>query len=157
MKRLALKALVAVLAAMLVQRIRGQRHDGGHEDAVRAYFDAWSKGDGDAMRDLVSDDYKGHVRTLEGTDERDADELISVVGSHAEAFSEVDYDLHDVISHNGSVAVRATMHARHGETGKDGEIDGIAILHFDGDRIAEEWSSWDYLGLANQLGLDAGA
>ena len=69
------------------------------------------------------------------------------------AFSEVEYDLHEVISHNGCVAVRATMHACHEETGKEGEIDGIAILRFDGDRIAEEWSSWDYPDLVNQLGL----
>jgi ketosteroid isomerase-like protein len=152
MKRLAPKIALAVLAAMLVRRIRWP-HGGGHEDAVRAYFDAWSEGDGEAIRDLVSDDYQAHVRTLEGTDERDADELISVVESHAEAFSQVEYDLHEVISHNGSVAVRATMHASHEETGRDGEIDGIAILRFDGDRIAEEWSSWDYLDLVNQLGL----
>ena len=152
MKRLLLAAGAAGLATLLVRRIRG-RHGGGHEDAVRAYFDAWSEGDGDALRELVSDDYLAHVRTLDTTDERDADELISVVQSHAQAFSEVEYDLHDVISHNGCVAVRATMHARHEETGKEGEIDGIAILRFDGDRIAEEWSSWDYPDLVNQLGL----
>ena len=152
MKRLALAAAAAVLAKVLLSRLR-RHHHGGHEDAVRAYFDAWSEGDADAMRDLVSEDYEGHVRTLEGTDERDADELISVLGSHADAFSQVDYDLHEVISHNGCVAVRATMHACHSETGKEGEIDGLAILRFDGDQIVEEWSSWDYLGLANQLGL----
>ncbi|MGH3056501.1 MAG: ester cyclase [Gaiellaceae bacterium] len=155
MKRLALAAAAAVLAASLLRRLR--HHGGGHEDAVRAYFDAWSEGDADAMRDLVSDDYHAHVHTLEGTDERDADELVSVVESHAQAFSQVDYELHDVISHNGCVAVRATMHACHGETGREGEADGIAILRFDGERIAEEWSSWDYLGLANQLGLADGA
>jgi ketosteroid isomerase-like protein len=157
MKRLALKAGAAVLTAVILRRLsRHLHHGGGHEDAVRAYFEAWSDGDGDAIRDLVSDDYQAHVHTLEGTDERDADELVSVVESHAEAFSQVDYDLHEVISHNGCVAVRATMHACHEETGKDGEIDGIAILRFDGDRIAEEWSSWDYLGLAGQLGLSGG-
>jgi len=155
MKRLALAIGAAFLAAMLLRRLR--HHGGGHEDAVRAYFDAWSEGDSEAMRDLVSDDYQAHVHTIEGTDERDAEELISVVESHAEAFSEVEYDLHEVISHNGCVAVRATMHACHEETGKDGEIDGIAILRFDGDRIAEEWSSWDYLGLASQLGLSEGS
>ena len=152
MKRLALILGAAVLAALLLRRLR-RHHRGGHEDAVRAYFDAWSEGDADAMRDLVSDDYQAHVHTLEGTDERDAGELISVLSSHAEAFSQVDYDLHEVISHNGCAAVRATMHACHRETGKEGEIDGIAILRFDGDEIVEEWSSWDYLGLANQLGL----
>jgi steroid delta-isomerase-like uncharacterized protein len=153
MKRLLLAAGAALLAALVLRHFRGRGHGGGHEDAVRAYFDAWSEGDADAIRELVSDDYQAHVRTLEGTDERDADELVSVLESHAEAFSEVEYDLHEVISHNGSVAVRATMHARHEETGKEGEIDGIAILRFDGDQIVEEWSSWDYPDLVNQLGL----
>jgi len=155
MKRLALITGAAALATVFVRRFRG-RHGGGHEDAVRAYFDAWSDGDGDAMRELVSDDYQAHVHTLDGTEERDADDLASVVENHADVFSEVDYELHEVISHNGCVAVRATMHAALDETGEEGEIDGIAIMRFDGDRIAEEWSSWDYLDLANQLGLSQG-
>jgi ketosteroid isomerase-like protein len=157
MRRLALTIGAGALAVALLRHLRRSHDGGGHEDVVRAYFDAWSEGDGEAMRDLVSDDYQAHVHTLEGTDERDADQLISVVGSHAEAFSEVEYDLHEVISQNGCVAVRATMHASHGDTGRDGEMDGIAILRFDGDRIAEEWSSWDYHGLAGQLGLAEGA
>lgn len=156
MKRLALTVGAGALAAALLRRLR-RHHGGGHEDVVRAYFDAWSEGDADAMRELVSDDYQAHVHTFEGTDERDAEELISVVGGHAEAFSEVEYELHDVISHNGCVAVRATMHASHADTGREGEMDGIAILRFDGGRISEEWSSWDYHGLANQLGLAEGA
>ena len=156
MRRLALTVAAGALAAALLRRLR-RHHGGGHEDVVRAYFDAWSDGDGEAIRDLVSDDYQAHVHTLEGTDERDADELVSIVDGHAEAFSEVEYELHEVISRNGCVAVRATMHASHEETGKDGEADGIAILRLDGDRIAEEWSSWDYHGLADQLGLTEGA
>jgi ketosteroid isomerase-like protein len=156
MKRLALVAGAVALAVVLLRRIR-RSSSGGHEDAVRAYFDAWSEGDAEAMRELVSDDYQAHVHTLEGTDERGPEELVAVVDSHAKAFSEVEYELHEVISHNGCVAVRATMHASHEETGRDGEIDGIAILRFDGDRIAEEWSSWDYLDLASQLGLAGGS
>ena len=158
MKRLALKVSFAVLAALVLRHFRRHQHDGGdgHEDVVQAYFDAWSEGDSEAMRDLVSDDYEGHVRTLESTDDRDADELFSMVENHAKAFSEVDYELHEVISHNGCAAVRATMHACHEETGKEGEIDGLAILRFDGDQIVEEWSSWDYPALVDQLGLGDG-
>jgi ketosteroid isomerase-like protein len=151
MKRVALALGAAALAAALIHSLR--RHRGDPEEIVRAYFDAWSDGDGDAMRDLVSDDYQAHVRTLEGTEERGAEELIAVVGSHADAFEEVEYELHDVLCHDGHVAVRATMHARHQETGREGDADGIAILRLDGDRIAEEWSSWDYVGLVDQLGL----
>jgi steroid delta-isomerase-like uncharacterized protein len=155
MKRLALRLSAVALAAALVHKLR-RRHGGDSEDVVRAYFDAWSEGDVDSMRDLVTDDYQAHVHALDGTEERGAEELISVVGGHAEAFSEVEYELHDVISHNGCVAVRATMHAQHEETGQEGEMDGIAILRLEDGRIAEEWSSWDYRGLANQLGLAKG-
>lgn len=163
MKRMALKLGAAALAAALVHQLRrhrpGSDSDSGSdsgsdsEEVVRAYFDAWSDGDGDAVRDLVTDDYEAHVQTLEGMEERDADELVSVVSSHADAFSEVEFELQDVVCQNGSVAVRAKMRARHGETEREGEIDGIAILRIDDGRIAEEWSSWDYLSLAQQLGL----
>ena len=157
MRRLAVTLGAGALAAALLHRLLRRHGGGGHEDVVRAYFEAWSDGDGDAMWDLVSDDFQAHVQTLDGTDERDADELIAVVRSHAKAFSEVEYELHEVISQNGCVAVRATMHAAHEETGQEGEMEGIAILRLDGDRIAEEWSSWDYRGLADQLGLAEGA
>ena len=150
MKRVALALGAAALAAALIHL---RRHRTDPEEVVRAYFDAWSEGDGEAMRDLVSDDYQAHVHALDGTEERDADQLITVVDSHAKAFSEVEYELHEVLCHDDCVAVRATMHACHEETGREAEMDGIAILRLDGGRIAEEWSSWDYLGLANQLGL----
>jgi steroid delta-isomerase-like uncharacterized protein len=154
MKRVALGLGAAALGAAYI--LLRRRHHGGSEEVVRAYFDAWSDGDGEAIRDLVSDDYQAHVQTLGGMEERGADELISVVDNHAKAFSEVDYELHDLLCHNGCVAVRATMHARHEETGREGEIDGIAILRVDGGRVAEEWSSWDYLSLVDQLGLAEG-
>src|SRR5689334_10110426 len=111
MKRLALKLAVAGVAVLVLRSFRRHQQSGGdgHEDVVKAYFDAWSEGDAEAMRDLISDDYEGHVRTLESTDDRDADDLISMVENQAKAFSEVDYELHEVISQNGCAAVRATM------------------------------------------------
>jgi ketosteroid isomerase-like protein len=151
MRPLALGMGIAAVAAALVHVLR--RNHSVSERVVRAYFDAWSEGDGKAMRDLVADDYQAHVQTLGGTEERDADELVSVLENHGKKFSEIEYELHELLSHNGCVAVRATMHACHEETGRDGEMEGIAILRLDGDRIAEEWSSWDYHGLANQLGV----
>ena len=151
MRRIALGLGVAALAAALIHSVRRRRTDSG--DVVRAYFEAWSDGDDEAMRDLVTADYRAHVHMLEGVEDRGADELVDSVRRQAKAFAEVDYELQEVLCHNGHAAVRATMRARHAETKREGEIDGIAILRLDGNRIAEEWSSWDYLGLANQLGL----
>jgi len=38
--------------------------------------------------------------------------------------------------------------------GRDVEMDGLVFLRVEDGRIAEEWASWDYLGLAEQLGME---
>lgn len=148
-KAAAAAAPAAALAASLFRRHR--KSDPEH--VLRAYYDAWADGDGDAVRDLLADDYCGHVHTLSGTEEQGADDLAERVEGHAGAFDQVEYDVEDVIAADGRVAARVTMRASHRETGREAETVGLVILRVDGGRIAEEWSSWDYLGLANQLGL----
>ena len=153
MSRSAKAALaMLVVGALLVSLLRRRRH-GDSEHVLRSYYDAWSDGDGDALRDLLTDDYCGHVHTLSGTEEQDADTVAARVESHADAFEHVDYDVEDVVVSNGEVAARITMRAHHRETDRDAETSGLVILRVEDGRIAEEWSSWDYLGLAEQLGL----
>jgi steroid delta-isomerase-like uncharacterized protein len=151
-KALAAAAIAVALTASLLHR-RKQRDP---EHLLRSYYDAWSEGDADALDDLLADDFCAHVHTLAGTDDRDADELAETIESHADAFEHVEFDVEDVVKADGRVAARVTMHASHKETGRDAETVGLVILRFDGGRIAEEWSSWDYLGLAEQLGLSGG-
>lgn len=143
---------VAVVTAVTVPLLRRRRHSDS-EQVLRAYYDAWADGDADGVRDLVADDYRGHVHTISGTDEQDAEGLAARVASHAQAFDRVDYDVEDVVSRNGEVAARLTMRARHRETAKKAETAGLVILRVKDGRVAEEWASWDYLGLAEQLGL----
>lgn len=142
-------APAAAVAASLLRRHK--RRD--PEQVLRAYYGAWAEGDGEAARDLLADDYCGHVHTLAGTDEHDADDVCERVERHAGAFENVDYEVEDVVAGDGRVAARVTMRASHRETGRDGETVGLVLLRVDGGRIAEEWSSWDYLGLAERLGL----
>lgn len=151
-KAAAAAAPAAALAASLFRRHR--KSDPEH--VLRTYYDAWADGDGDAVRDLLADDYCGHVHTLSGTEEQGADDLAERVEGHAGAFDQVAYDVEDVIAADGRVAARVTMRASHRETGREAETVGLVILRVDGGRIAEEWSSWDYLGLAEQLGLSEG-
>ncbi len=150
-----LVAPVAALGALALAVRRRRRRD--PERVVRSYYDAWADGDPDAVRGLLDDDYEGHVHTLAGVEERGRDELGRLVASHADAFDRVEYEVHDLLRDDGRVAARVTMRARHRETGRDGEIGGLVLLRLDGARIAEEWSSWDYLGLAQQLGLARGS
>jgi steroid delta-isomerase-like uncharacterized protein len=146
----ALGALAAATAAVVSVR---RRRRTAPERIVREYYDAWARGDAEALRDVLTDDYCGHVHTVAGTEERDADGLAELLASHADAFDHVEYDVREVLRDDGRAAARVTMRADHRETGRSGEIDGLVILRLDDGRIAEEWSSWDYLGLAEQLGL----
>jgi steroid delta-isomerase-like uncharacterized protein len=148
--KVAIAGLVVVaVAASLLRR----RKPTDSEQVLRAYYEAWAEGDADSVRDLLADDYCGHVHTLSGTEEQDAEALTARIESHADAFETVDYEVEDVICHNGEVAARLTMRARHRETEQDAETSGLVILRVEDGRIAEEWASWDYLGLAEQLGL----
>jgi len=152
MSRLA-KVAIAVAVVAAVQLIRRRAgHDSEH--LLRDYYAAWSSGDADAVGELLADDYTGHVHTLSGTEDQDADAVAKRIKSHKSVFDRVDYDVEDVVSRNGEVAARLTMRARHRETGKKAKTTGLAILRIEDGRIAEEWSSWDYHGLAAQLGLE---
>lgn len=153
MSRAAQAAVAAALATALTASLLRRRRQRDPEQVLRAYYGAWGDGDADSVGDLLADDYRGHVHTLSGTDEHEADEVRARVEGHADAFEHVEYDVEDVVAGDGRVAARVTMRASHRETGRDAETVGLVILRVDDGRIAEEWSSWDYLGLAERLGL----
>jgi steroid delta-isomerase-like uncharacterized protein len=153
MSRTAKAAVAMVVVAAVAVSLLRRRHQSSPEQILRSYYDAWTDGDAEALRDLLTDDYCGHVHTISGTEEHGADELAARLENHAEAFESVEYELEDVLPCDGEVAARVTMRARHRETEREAETAGIVILRLEGGQIAEEWSSWDYLGLAERLGL----
>ena len=62
------------------------------------------------------------------------------------------------------VAIRSTLTGTHagGLLGAPGSgqalsVEGITILRFEGDRVAERWNRLDDLGLLGQLGVGPGA
>jgi len=153
MSGIAKAAIALAVLAVTVQLVRRRSHEDS-EGVLRAYYEAWSSGDADAVRDLLADDYTGHVHTLSGTENHDAGGVAARVKSHAGAFDQIAYEVEDVVCRNGEAAARLTMRAKHRETGRKAKTTGLAILRIEDGRIAEEWSSWDYHGLAAQLGLE---
>ena len=149
----AVRALGAAVAVVTAAGLLVRRRHPDPEQTLRAYYDAWADGDADALRRLLADGYRGHAHTLAGTEERDGEQLSALVRGHADAFDRVEYEVHEPLRDGPRVAARVTMRAHHRETGRDAEIDGLVILRLEHGRVAEEWSSWDYLGLAAQLGL----
>jgi len=152
MKRYAGFALIALGAAtVVVYTLRKRR---GPEDILRAYFAAWESGDLRRLDGVVGDGYVGHIKAISGTDDRDRDALAEQLQAHAEAFTESTFEVEDVMRDGDKVAARVRLEAVHADDGRDVEMDGLVMVRIDGGRIVEEWASWDYLGLAEQLGVE---
>ena len=146
-----LLAAGALAAAFLLVRERRRRSP---EALVRRYFEAWEEGSADALQDVVDPGYSGHLTALAGTEERDRDTLAEQIEAHARVFEDRQFDVEDIVASGDEVAARVHMRASHAETHRTAEMDGFVFFRVEKGRIAEEWSSWDYLGLARQLGVD---
>jgi ketosteroid isomerase-like protein len=146
-----LTAGVAMLATWAHRKLAGEQSG---ESLLRDYLEAWQTGDTDRLEKIVADDYTGHVNAIAGVETRDRRELAAQVRAHAETYREARFELEDCIANGSRVAARARMEGTHGEDGRDVEMEGMLILRTEGGRIAEEWASWDYLGVAQQLGVE---
>jgi ketosteroid isomerase-like protein len=145
-------ALVALGAAASVAYAWRKRRS--PDDVVRAYFAAWESGDPGQLERIVADDYAGHVKALTGTEDRDRTGLAEQLQAHAETFTESHFDLEDLMRDGDKAAARVRLRAVHGDDGREVEMEGLVFLRIAGGRIAEEWASWDYLDLAQQLGVE---
>jgi steroid delta-isomerase-like uncharacterized protein len=78
-----------------------------------------------------------------------------------EAFPDLNVTVDDVIAEGDKVVIRYTSRGTHqGETGGLGpptgrqiELEGIAIQRFEGSKIVEFWDRFDSMSLLHQLGL----
>lgn len=141
---------LATLAGVLLVR---QRARASGDAVVRRFFEAWESGDGAGAAKLVTKDYAGHVNALAGLEHRNRGALAEVIEAQAQTFEKRRFSVEDLVSTRDRAAARVCMQARHADSGRDVEMEGLAFFRLEDGRIAEEWSSWDYLGLAEQLGV----
>lgn len=99
--------------------------------------------------------YRGH---LSGQRPQSLDELIRLERGFAAAFSNISYNVEDLLGVGDKVVLRSTTRATHtGEfygvepTGRQVTITGIVIYEIFDGRIAESWGELDLMGLFRQL------
>jgi steroid delta-isomerase-like uncharacterized protein len=126
--------------------------------ARRSLEELFSAGKLDVADEIYTSDFVAHdpalpepVRGVAGVKE--------MVAGYRAAFPDLRVSADQQIREGETVVTRWTAVGTHqGElfgiapTGKQATITGISIERFSGDRIAEEWISWDTLGLLQQLG-----
>ena len=122
--------------------------------AVRACFENASRGNFDALDEILTPDYVLHPEEAHGADglkemvQRYRDALMGLTVSIEHQFTDGDY-----------VATRYTIHGTHEgnlmgtpPTGNDVAFSGITISRCKDGRIAEEWELTDTLSLLEQVG-----
>jgi predicted ester cyclase len=122
--------------------------------AVRACFENASRGNFDALDDILAPGYVVHPGETHG-----ADGLQEVVERYRSALSGLRVTMDHQFTEGDYVASRYTISGRHdGElmgappTGKDVAFTGITISRCEGGRIAEEWEITDTVALLGQIG-----
>jgi steroid delta-isomerase-like uncharacterized protein len=125
-----------------------------NKSAVRKCFEEASRGNFDALEEILSPDYVVHPEGAEGIDG-----LTEMVEGYRRAFADLTISIEHQFTEGDNVATRYTIRGRHeGElfgvapTGRDVEFSGLTISRCRDGRIEEEWELVDSLGLLQQIG-----
>jgi steroid delta-isomerase-like uncharacterized protein len=125
-----------------------------NEAVVRACFENASKGNFDALDEIVTVDYVLHPEEVRG-----ADGLKEMVQRYRDALSGLKVTIDQQFTDGDYVATRYTITGTHNghlmgtpPSGKDVAFTGITISRCERGRIAEEWEITDVVGLLGQIG-----
>ncbi|MFC6066409.1 ester cyclase [Streptomyces ochraceiscleroticus] len=118
---------------------------------------AWEQGDVDALDQLLSPDYRRH-----GTDAQPQDLSTfkaSIVSTRA-AFPDLATAIDDIVVDGDRAAIRWHSSGTHVNsflgvpaTERRVEVSGATFARFEGDRIVEEYVTWDPRALLSALGI----
>ena len=128
---------------------------------ARQFFEeVWSDGKLDLVDELFSPAYLGHPSRPEEPVQAPAG-VAEFVGRLREGVPDLTVTVEDQIAEGDKVATRWTARGTHDgqlmgidPTGRTATVTGITIQRFDAHgQIVEGWTSWDMLGMLQQLGV----
>lgn len=110
-----------------------------------------ARGDLARARDLYAEDFVDHVNALEF---RGQEGIAKSVALYRAIFPDLRIDVVDQVADDDRVVSRWVLHGTH--HGRHVTLPGITISRFENDRIAEDWTVSDNLGLLRRLGVRRG-
>jgi len=123
--------------------------------------DVWNNGDFTKLADYLAHTYEIRHDPGDPWDGKilDVDEFIVRVMYSRNAFPDLHFNLHEMISETDKVAVRWTMSGTHqGDlprlpaTGKQFSITGMTFYYFDDGKLCGHSQSFDHLAFLSQIG-----
>lgn len=125
--------------------------------ARRLFEEILSKGDDNAIGEVVAADYREHDPANE-VDTRGADGMRREFEGYRSAF-DFQFTVEDQLAEGDQVATRWSFRGTHtGEflgiapTGNQVALTGITVFRFGDGMIQEAWWNWDTLGMLRQIG-----
>lgn len=129
------------------------------EIARRVAEEAWGSGDLDILDEYLADGFVSH-NTGAPEDVEGVEAYKALIGEFRSAMPDMTVQVEESFASDGRVALRFSMAGTHeGElmgiapTGTEVRGEGLAIVHFEGEKVAEVWEYADQLGLLVQLGV----
>lgn len=123
----------------------------------RLYAGVWNGRDPAVADELVAPDYYIHDRDL-AAELRGPALYKALANETRKSFSDMKFDIEDLLASGEKVALRWTMVGTHDgplvgiePTGQEVTLSAIEINRFEDGQLAETWSENDMLGLLNQL------
>ena len=130
---------------------------------ARGVFEAWERGDLDALDDLVAPDATDHD-AYNPFREEGLEGLKKLIQMYRAAFPDTRFTIEEQVAEGDLVATRWTASGTHqGElmgnppTGRSVSVSGMSIDRIQDGKVVESWGNWDTLGMFQQLGLAAQA
>jgi steroid delta-isomerase-like uncharacterized protein len=120
--------------------------------------EGWNRGDLSVVDQLYAPAYVSHSFPPGFAPDREG--LKQFVTAFRTAFPDLHFTLDDVVGEGEKVIARFTGTGTHREafmgiaaTGKPIRVGGFLQARFEGGKWAEDWVSWDQLGMLQQLGV----
>jgi len=131
------------------------------KDLTRKYItEVWNQGRLDLLDRLVARDCITHDPAAPGGELKGPDGLKQLISMYRNAFPDTEFEIKDLILEGDKVAARISASGTHkgalmgiAPTGKRVSIRGIVITQFSAGKQVESWSSYDQLGMLQQLGV----
>ncbi|MGZ4210016.1 MAG: ester cyclase [Actinomycetota bacterium] len=127
----------------------------------RFYKEVFENRNVDAIDELLAENAVEHEQPPPGVEMKPGREGVKeFIKAYLEAFGPFSVQIHEMYQDGDTVITRATFTATHKgtfggipATGKTASVQGIDIVRFEGDRMAEHWGQLDVVGMLTQLGV----
>ena len=125
---------------------------------ARQFFENFAKGNLNQVENLLGTNYKLHFPGRTGS--IDKEESKQLMKTYNTAFPDLKFSVEDQFAENDLVATRISSRGTHkGEfqgiiaTNKRVSVTGTSIHRIVNNKIVEEWTEYDALGMMQQLGV----